>query len=326
MRCENKVMLNPLLFEPSWRCYNETFLTRATYFRPERNKIGFPLLDKSSDIMLKITYVDMAKLVTNSSLTSCSVPQFELEQTICSQMTPKSVSFCGPGTIYSTELSTKNECKLLLDQSTLPSSSEHICLQYSLKRMLKLLNIRKDYRDTFYETVLYQMYSELNKNQFFLSKLFTGAKQPVKRFSGTFVATSVSLYFRKFNICEIDSNWCLMSKQLLDTHFSTTSIYATPRVLAHCFPPQQNNLYTAVLADGSSLLEHLKSVHAAVPPLLVKLVTSITHPSQVYTFHYISHLGVVLPLAIHPNLCMTFAFYPRDVAIKTCSPFTHNQP
>jgi hypothetical protein len=310
-------MINTLLFEPSWQCYDENFLTKSTYIKT--NKIGFPILDKSSDIMLKITYVDMLKLSETQTLTSVFVPKSEQEQIIYSHIKPKSIAFCGPETIYTTEM-TRDEYKSVLDQSTLPSNVHQVCLHYSLRRLLKLLHIAKDYRDAFYETVLYQIYSELNKNQFFLSKLFLGANKAVTKCTDrTLLATSVSLYFRKYNTYEIDSNWCLMSKEMKGTFFSNSKIYATPRVLCHCLPPQQHNSYVSVLTDGSMFLKFLQSSHARVPTLFLNLFASISDPSQIYSFHYISHLGAVLPLAIHPNLCMTFATRPQNDDLKTRS-------
>ena len=287
--------MNVSIFEPSWREYDEKFLNET--IKSDTNIIKFPILDKSTDIILKIKYIDMTKLMIEYPVSTTLKPSQAINS-INYQATPSS---------FMNATITQTDCRNILHQATLQANTEQICLHYSLQRLLKLFSIDGNYKDFFYETILFQVYSELNKNQYFLSKLISFSKQPTIKISKSSIPTNVTLHFRKYNIYETDKSWVVLSNELKRQYFNSSLIHASPRFLHYCLP-SQSNIYAQVLNDCILFRNHLYKLNTSVPPLILKILSTVNDPVQIFSFHYISNIKVILPLAIHPNKPMTFLY------------------
>src|SRR6266436_3567407 len=279
------------MFE-SWTKYDDNFISKTQYCRDDI--VGFPILDKSCDIMLMIEYVDLLQIVLQTK-TEITISNNE-EKSDCDTLS----FYSSPSTITRIR-----NVPQILDYSKVSTNKQKITLNYNLNRLMKCLSITENFRDMFYEPLLYQMYSQLNKCQLFLSKLIENAKESfgTKASGQTLIATNVNLYFRRYNIYTAPyTSWMLFSKQVEKTMFRNPN-KATPRLLCDLIPLQiQNNI--GVLSDSNLLKEAILKNSNNVPLLILKITSLSKRSSQMYCFHYFEKYNCIFPIAIHPNISM----------------------
>jgi hypothetical protein len=319
--------MNPLI--EKWVKYDEQFL--ATTQCIKNGIIYFPYVDQCSEIILSIQYIDFNKFTYENESNNCTVvvhnklerilPENALNIAYSNESNVEKI-ICRSGTnsimTYSEPFGQSGRLNLLRAAKNQNNKClRKVSLNYNLSSLMRLLQIKGNFRDFFYEPLLYHVYSELNRNQCFLPKLIKFAKEvrgdAVRSPDKTLLMTNIKLYVRKWIVKSIDDPTSYQNySKCLQNNFLTTfsrKMLACPRVLQFQLPLQMsNNLHI--------LLNHhcFNTNNEVLPPFMAKMMSKITFPSQYYCFHYVTHLKCILPIAIHPISSMTF-FY-EDVISK----------
>src|SRR5258706_3387119 len=138
-------MSNSILLFESWTKYDDKSLSQAQYYNMDKDIIGFPILDKSSDIMLLIEYVEFLPIAlqTDAVLTISSNSNSESESIIHSIHGTESGSVAfisGPSTVSKLQSEPGGRARIL-ELSILPGNKKRIALNYNLNRLMKCLGI-----------------------------------------------------------------------------------------------------------------------------------------------------------------------------------------
>jgi hypothetical protein len=315
--------MNPLV--EKWVKYDQQFLSTTQCIK--NDIIYFPYIDQCSDIILSVQYLDFNKFTFENDPDNCTLvvhnkldrilPENALTIAYGNESNvEKIISRTGTNSImtYSVPVGQNGRVELLRAAANY-NNNRKISLIYNLSSLMRLLQIKGNFRDYFYEPLLYQIYSELNRNQCFLPKLIKFAKEvrgdAVHSADQTLLVIDIKLFIRKWIMKSIDDTTSYqnfskcMQRNFLNIY--SRKMLATPRVLMFQLPLQMSNYLMILLNHHDFVTNH------QFPPLISKMMNKITFPSQYYCFHYVTHLKCILPIAIHPNSSMTF-FYEEIIS------------
>jgi hypothetical protein len=311
-----------------WVEYNDLFVGKI---KLENDCVCFPILDRYSDILIHIEFVDALDYFSQKTGDTKTLQIKQLSGITANVALhlaygkPKNLEkaiFINEGnnlSKFDDEYGQKQRLEILKTQNE-PNNCRKISkIVIGINSLMRLLNLSGSHHEYYYEPLLYMLYSKINRDENFPRELFRHGKNISgergfnnrKTIFTTLLPIEMKLYVKKWRVVKIESKGIITVSKSLKNEFlrqMTVETIASPRVLNFCYPVQlTEDIF--VLKSHEKIAEMMNEL----PIEIRKIFGCLPRPEQLYCLHYFNKYNVILPVAIHPICSMIFCNTYRKI-------------